>query len=347
MTDAADPPDRTGATRSPTLEDVAAVAGVSRSTASRAINGGSRVSPDALAAVEAAVLQLGFTPNLAARALVTARANSIALVIPEPDDRVTGDPFFASVIQGLGQALGETEFQLVLLIARRGETADRTIRYLRRGHVDGAVVVSHHQSDDIEKAMLTASLPTVFVGRPWYLADQLSYVDTDNRLGAELATRHLLKSGRRRIGTVAGPADMIAAVDRRNGWSAALTAAGLPTDAVEHGDFTTPGGTAAAERLLQRFPDLDGIFVASDLMAVGVITVLKAAGRAVPREVAVVGYDDSAVAALLDPPLTTVVNPVAQLSRTAGEVLLDRIQGGRPVGPPVIFPPELIIRASG
>src|SRR6478609_8857674 len=170
----ADPAARVGPPRSPTLEDVAAAAGVSRSTASRAINGGSRVSPDAQAAVEAAVLDLGFTPNRAARALVTHRANSIALVIPEPDDRVTGDPFFASIIQGLGQALGETEFQLVLLIARGGETADRTTRYLRHGHVDGAVVVSHHQSDDIEKAMLAASLPSVFVGRPWYFPDQLS-----------------------------------------------------------------------------------------------------------------------------------------------------------------------------
>jgi len=268
-------------------------------------------------------------------------------VIPEPDDRVTGDPFFASIIQGLGQALGSTEFQLVLLIARPGETAARTIGYLRRGHVDGAVVVSHHQSDDIEKAMLTAALPSVFVGRPWYLPDQLSYVDTDNRLGAVLATRHLIDSGRHRIGTVAGPADMIAAVDRLAGWSAALTAAGLPAQAVEHGDFTTPGGAAAAERLLERHPDLDAIFVASDLMAVGVIAVLKAAGRSVPEDVSVAGYDDSAVASLFDPPLTTVVNPVAQLSRAAGLVLLDRILAGRPVGPPSIFPPELIIRASG
>jgi DNA-binding LacI/PurR family transcriptional regulator len=305
------------------------------------------VSADAQAAVEAAVLDLGFTPNRAARALVTHRANSIALVIPEPDDRVTGDPFFASIIQGLGQALGETEFQLVLLIARGGETADRTIRYLRHGHVDGAVVVSHHQSDDIEKAMLAASLPSVFVGRPWYFPDQLSFVDTDNRLGAELATKHLLRGGRRRIGTIAGPADMIAAVDRLAGWSTALTEAGLFVDAIEHGDFTTPGGAAAAERLIGRHPDLDAIFVASDLMAVGVVGVLKAAGRRVPDDVAVAGYDDSAVAALLDPALTTVVNPVAALSRAAGLVLMDRILNLSPVGAPTIFPPELIVRASG
>ena len=114
--------------RSPTLEDVAAAAGVSRSTASRAINGGSRVSPDAQAAVDAAVRELHFTPNPAARALVTQRANSVALLIPEPDERVSGDPFFAQVVQGLGQALGETDFQLILVMVRQGDDSERTIR---------------------------------------------------------------------------------------------------------------------------------------------------------------------------------------------------------------------------
>lgn len=332
--------------RSPTLEDVAAAAGVSRSTASRAINGGSRVSPDAQAAVDAAVLNLHFTPNRAARALVTHRANSVALVIPEPDERVTGDPFFAQIIQGLGQALGETEFQLVLLIARQQDSAERTVRYLRHGHIDGAVVVSHHQADHIEKALLSAALPSVFVGRPWYRPDQLSYVDTDNQLGAELATRHLIGRGRTRIGTVAGPADMIAGSDRLVGWTAALAAAGLRVDAVEHGDFTTPGGVAATQRLLERHPDLDGLFVANDLMAVGALGVLKAAGRSVPVDVSLVGYDDSAVAVLTTPPLSTVVNPVARMSRAAGLVLLERISGHGSVAPPTIFPPELVVRSS-
>jgi DNA-binding LacI/PurR family transcriptional regulator len=332
--------------RLPTLEDVAAAAGVSRSTASRAINGGSRVSPDAQAAVDAAVQRLRFTPNRAARTLVTHRANSIALLIPEPDDRVSGDPFFAQVIQGLGQALGQTEFQLMLLMARKGQDADRTIRYLRHGHIDGAVVVSHHQVDEIEQTLLSTRMPCVFVGRPWYLPDQLSYVDTDNRLGAQLATRHLLERGRRRIGTVAGPADMIAAVDRAAGWSDALSDNGLPAAAIAHGDFTTDGGAVATRVLIERFPDLDAIFVANDLMAVGALSVLRAAGRAVPGDVALVGYDNGAVALVTDPPLTTVVNPVVQMARTAGLVLLDRILRDEPLHPPTMFPPELIVRSS-
>lgn len=342
-----------GPTRSPTLEDVAAAAGVSRSTASRAINGGSKVSAEAQAAVDAAVIRLRFTPNRAARSLVTHRADSVALVVPEPDERVSGDPFFAQVIQGLGQALGETDIQLVLVIVKPGEGADRTIRWLRHGHIDGAVVVSHHAADEIEQAMLNSPVPSVFVGRPWYTPDQLSYVDTDNRLGAELATAHLLERGRRRIGTIAGPADMPAAVDRLAGWTAALTkwsaahpGADLPTNTVEHGDFTTPGGMLAAQRLLARHPDLDGLFVASDLMAVGVLEVLRAAGRTVPGDVAVVGYDNSAAAVMTVPPLTTVTNPVAQMARTAGEVLLEKITKADRPGAPTIFPPELVVRAS-
>ena len=158
-------------------------------------------------------------------------------------------------------------------------------------------MVSHHESDDIERALLSASMPSVFVGRPWYLPDQLSYVDTDNRLGAELATRHLLERGRRRIGTVAGPADMIAAVDRLAGWAAALTgqrAARRRRRArrLHH----RRRRRRPTRRLLDRYPDLDAIFVANDLMAVGVLAVLRAAGRAVPGDVALVGYDNGAVA---------------------------------------------------
>lgn len=333
--------------RSPTLEDVAAAAGVSRSTASRAINGGSRVSPDAQAAVEAAVRELHFTPNPAARALVTQRANSVALLIPEPDERVAGDPFFAQVVQGLGQALGKTDFQLILVMVRQGDDSERVIRHLRQGHVDGSVVVSHHQSDNIERALIATALPSVFVGRPWYLPDRFGYVDTDNRLGAELATGHLVSSGRRLVGTIAGPADMIAAVDRLVGWTSALAAAGQRTDVVEHGDFTTAGGTAATERLLCRFPKLDALFVANDLMAVGALHALKTAGRTVPVDVAVVGYDNSALASVTDPPLSTVVNPVIQMASSAGTLLLERIRNGGSIDPPIIFAPELIIRSSG
>jgi DNA-binding LacI/PurR family transcriptional regulator len=336
------------ATTAPTLEDVAARAGVSRSTASRAINGGLKVSPDAQAAVEAAVLELGYSPNRAARSLVTRRTDAVALVVPEPDQMVFTDPYFAATLQGLSAALEPTEIQLVLLIARRGGDDSRTSRYLRNRNVDGAVVVSHHRDDAIGPLLVDSGLPCVFVGRPFGRADGLAFVDVDNRAGGREAAEHLLAAGCRRIGTVAGPVDMAAGLDRLEGWKDALRAAGLPPVAVEHGDFTAAGGADATERLLRDHPDVDGIVVASDLMATGALRVLQRHGRAVPEDVRVVGFDDLGVAESAEPPLTTVASPVVEMSRVAGEILLSLV-GALPA-PRVprerVFPTRLVVRAS-
>ena len=331
-----------------TLEEVAARAGVSRSTASRAINGGLRVSPEALASVERAVADLGYTPNRAARSLVTRRTDSVALVVPEPDERVLTDPFFAGVLSGVSSSLADSDIQVILVIARPGQS-QRTVRYLRNGHVDGAIVVSHHRDDELDRALAEVHLPSIFVGRPLSgngVGDLgLQYVDTDNVEGGRLATARLISIGRRRIATIAGPLDMSAGVDRLAGWRAAMTSAGLLDEAVVHGDFTIAGGAAAARRLLEKHPDLDAIFVASDLMASGALTVLAESGRVVPDDVAVVGYDNSAIAASTTPPLTSVVQPVVAMARAAGLRLLDLLQGAAPSAP-LIFAPELVVRAS-
>ncbi|MFI2754599.1 LacI family DNA-binding transcriptional regulator [Cellulomonas sp. P22] len=336
---------RPGADRpvAPTLEQVAERAGVSRSTASRAINGGLRVSPEALAAVEAAVADLGYSPNRAARSLVTRRTDSIALVVPEPDERVLSDPFFAGTLNGISSALADSDLQLVLVIARPGDSA-RTIRYLRNGHVDGAIVVSHHRDDALDQALRQSRLPNVFVGRPLAAGDA-QYVDTDNVAGGRIATQHLIDLGRRRIGTIAGPLDMSAGIDRLAGWRQAVRAAGLPEDAVVHGDFTISSGAASTRRLLAQHPDVDAIFVASDLMAAGALGVLSELGRDVPGDIAVVGYDNLGVAISTNPPLTTVIQPVVAMARAAGARLLDQLHGARPEAP-LIFAPELVIRAS-
>ena len=336
----------------PTLEQVAERAGVSRSTASRAINGGLRVSPEAQALVDAAVADLGYIPNRAARSLVTRRTNSVALVVPEPDERVLTDPFFASTIHGLNVALRDTDLQLVLVMARPEDIAIRTLRYLRGGHVDGAVVVSHHRNDVLADELHRSGVPTVYVGRPFggghhgHHVHHVRYVDLDNTGGGRMATEHLLRIGRRRIGTIAGPQDMSAGLDRLAGWSTALDEAGLATDAVAYADFTTDGGARAASQLLAEHPDIDALFVASDLMAVGALAVLAGAGRLVPGDVAVVGYDNLGAATSTSPTLTTIVNLVVAMARTAGEMLIDLLNGKKVDQAPVIFAPELVIRLS-
>lgn len=331
---------------SPTLEDLATAAGVSRSTASRAINGGLKVSPEAQAAVDAAIVALGYTPNRAARSLVTRRTGSIALVIPEPDARVMMDPFFAAVITGVNEALRDTDMQLVLLMSRAGDDSARTLRYLRGGHVDGAIVVSHHRADNWEESLGNTGLPTVFIGRPWDTEAGIPFVDLDNVEGGRLAARHLGGLGRTRLGTVAGPTDMTAAVDRLEGWKQGLLEAGLPAGPVIHGDFTTAGGAEAARRLLEQSPELDGVFAASDLMALGVIETLRSGGRQVPGDVAVVGFDNHALLAANGLGLTTVTQPMVDMAMSAGQLLVRAIHNPGERLEPVVYPAELVVRGS-
>lgn len=329
----------------PTIRQVAAAAGVSRATASRVINGGHLVSPAARAAVEAAIAQLGFSPNPAARSLATRRTGSVALVVPEPNGRLLTDPFFGSIINGLSLALEQADLQMVLLIARDGTGTRRASRYLTTGHVDGAVVASHHRDDALNRELVSSGLPAVFIGRPLDVA-HAHYVDMDNSQGARLATEHLVGLGRREIGTIAGPADMTAGIDRLTGWRAALTDAGLPADAVEHGDFTATGGAQAAARLLDRRPDLDALFCASDLMAAGALPVLAAHGRRVPEDVAVIGFDDLEVAESTHPPLSTVAQPVSEMAARAGRMLVDLIADPGAEPEPILFQASLVLRAS-
>ncbi|MBO0609204.1 LacI family DNA-binding transcriptional regulator [Myceligenerans salitolerans] len=328
-----------------TLDDVARAAGVSRSTASRAINGGLRVSPEAQAAVDDAVARLGYSPNRAARSLVTRRTDSIALVVPEPDGRILTDPFLAATLRGVSAGLAATDLQLVLLVARPGEHPGQMARYLGSGHVDGVIVASHHRDDRLEPELAGGSLPAVFVGRPF--ADEgLRWVDVDNVGGGRLATRRLVERGCRRIGTITGPLDMTAGVDRFTGWRTEMREAGMPDDAVAEGDFTVIGGTEATQRLLDEHPGLDAIFAASDLMAEGALHALAARGLSVPGDVAVTGFDDLGIAASTTPRLTTVRNPVVEMVNAATSTLLALLAGEPIAMDPQVFEVELVEGAS-
>ena len=330
-----------------TLDDVAREAGVSRSTASRAINGGDNVSPEAQAAVDEAVRRLGYTPNRAARSLVTRRTDSIALVVPEPDTLVLTDPFLTGVLRGVNDGIAGTDLQLVLLLNRADEVPGRIARYLGSGHVDGAIIASHHERDRLEEAVAQAHLPTVFVGRPFGDSPH-HYVDVDNLAGARLATERLVAAGRRRIATVCGPQDMSAGIDRLRGWRETLVAAGLPHDAVAESDFTAVGGAKAAEQLLDANPGSDGapgidaIFAASDLIAEGVLRTLHDRVLRVPDDVALVGFDDLGVAQHTAPRLTTIHNPVVQTTMAATASLLGLLAGAPVPSQPQIFQPYLV-----
>ncbi|GEN81279.1 LacI family DNA-binding transcriptional regulator [Actinotalea fermentans] len=336
---------RPGRTGAPTIRQVAALAGVSRATASRVINGGHLVSEEARKAVEAAIAELKFVPNPVARSLATRRTGSVALIVPEPNRRLLTDPFFAGIVDGLSMALEHEGLQMVLLIARDAASARKAGRYAITGHVNGAVVASHHRDDGLNRALVSSGLPTVFIGRPLDLPVS-HYVDTDNTGGARLATQHLVQRGCRRIGTIAGPGDMTAGLDRLVGWREALAAAGMPDDAVEFGDFTARSGAEAMERLLDRVPDLDAVFVANDLMASGAMLALTARGLSVPDDVAVFGFDDIGVAESTDPPLSTVVQPLADMAARAGTLLAAMLRDEPVPTEPALFSPRLVLRES-
>ncbi len=329
-----------------TLEQVASVARVSRATASRVVNGDQRVGRLSRAAVEAAVRELGYVPNQAARSLVTRRSDSVAVVIPEPTTRVFGDPFFPRILRGISDALARESMQLVLLMPEGRPGEERVERYLAAGHGDGVMLISLHGSDPLPDALRRHGIPVVVGGRP--PGTGISYVDVDNRAGAGSAVQHLLDGGRRRVATIAGPEDMAPGADRLDGYRQRLARAGRATAAelVESADFTLEGGHAAMTRLLARAPDLDAVFVASDLMAVGAIGALRAAGRDVPRDVAVVGFDDSPLATTTQPMLSSVRQPIEEMGREMTRLLMHEIRS--PGGPPrhVILDTQLVVRES-
>ncbi len=328
-----------------TLEDVAARAGVSRATVSRVVNGSPVVSDTVRTAVESAIAEMGYAPNRAARSLAGHRSETVALVVSEPSVRLFADPFFAGTTLGITSVLGGTRYQLVLVMTPTDAERERTERHLIEGGADGALLLSGRSDDPLGGRLAAAGIRCVVAGRPPAGA-AVGFVDADNVGGARSAVDHLISVGRHTIGTVAGPPDMVPGADRRAGWEKALLDAGRPDRAtlVAEGDFTRAGGEAATRAVLDRHPDLDGLFVASDLMALGALDALRAAGRRVPDDVAVVGFDDSELARSADPPLTTVRQPIEQLGREMARLLLDQLDGAAPSG--VVLRTDLVVRRS-
>ncbi len=331
----------------PTLEEVAVRAGVGRGTVSRVINGSPRVSDRAKAAVEAAIAELGYVPNRAARALAGNRTDAIALVIPEPETRLFAEPYFSDIIRGIGAELADTDMQLLLTLIRTPKERSRFAQYLAAHRVDGVLLVSVHEDDPLPDLLEQLDMPAVLNGRRSDL-ESVSYVDADNVGGARAAVAHLIARGRQRVATITGPPDMYVARCRLDGYRQAVAAAGAGAreELVAAGDFTEEGGRRAMRELLARCPEVDGVFAASDVMAAGARAVLREAGRRIPDDVALIGFEDSAIARHMDPPLTSVRQPTEEMGRTMARVLLEEIAERDSVRRHVVLATELVQRES-
>ncbi|WP_147794375.1 LacI family DNA-binding transcriptional regulator [Cellulomonas sp. Y8] len=334
----------TTARRRPTIRDVAAAAGVSRGTVSRVLNGGHWVSPEALAAVQEAIRSTGYSANQHARSLVTGRSNSVAFLLTEPQHLLFEDPTFSILLRAAAEALAAREMPLLLMVAGSQQERRRRITdYVAAGHVDGVLLISSHRGNPVVGELLRQGVPTIACGEPLGYEDRIGWVSADDAGGARRMTEHLLSRGRTRVATITGPMDTPGGFRRLAGYRSALGEA-YDDDLVAHGDYTRASGQAAMRELLERRPDLDAVFVASDLMAAGALVALREAGRSVPGDVAVGGFDDSGLAATLEPGLTTMRQPFERIASEMVRLLLEVVEGAEPAR--ITLPTSLVERAS-
>lgn len=325
---------------------------------SRVVNGSLKVDPALRKVVDQAVEDLGYVPNMAARALMTRRTNTVALVAAETDSRVFGDPFFAQIVRGVSHELAASGVRLTLTMTQSDAEVAELTKYLTAGHSDGVLLISEHGRHRMAEQLVQAGIPVVIGGRPLDPALQVPYVDNDNVGAAREAARYLRGLGRTRIATIAGPQDMSAGLDRLEGFRQGLGKE-FRKGRVEIGDFTTGSGERAAERLLERHPDIDGLFVASDLMALGAMSIIRRSGRRVPEDVAVVGFDDIDLAQFAEPRLTTMRQHTVEQGRLMTRVLLSTLgvvdgdgDSDRPPQPTagdgrgIVLDVELVVRES-
>ena len=330
-----------------TLEDVAKLAGVSRSTVSRVANEQPNVRADVRKRVLDVIRTTGYHPNAAARSLASQRSWTIGLVLPQSVSQFFTDPYFPHLTKGIAQACNEHNYTLALFLVSTQEDEEKIFtRVTRRGLLDGVLVQSgHHGDQKIIGHLVDAGMPQVVLGRP-LRSDNVSYIDVDNVNGAYNAVTHLIRLGHQQIGMVSGPLQSAVGLDRKEGYTRALNERGfrLSESFIAEGDFTEAGGYYAMQKLLPLKPD--AVFAASDTMAIGAMRAVRDAGLRIPNDIAVVGFDDLSIAAFPDIRLTTVRQPVVQFGINAIELLIDMIENG--INPPrhIILGTELIIRES-
>jgi len=330
-----------------TLEDIAELAGVSRSTVSRVVNEHPNVRPNVRKRVLEVIQNTGYHPNVAARTLVSQRSWTLGLILPLSVSFFFTDPYYPHLIKGIAQACNQYDYTLALFLVSSKDDEEKMFpRVSRRSMLDGVIVQSgHHGDQGIIGRLVDADMPLVVVGRP-YRSDNISYLDIDNVNSAYNAVLHLIRLGYQRIGTITGPLTSTVGIDRRDGYRKALFERGraIEESLIIEGDFTEAGGYYAMQQLMRAKPN--AVFAASDIMAIGAMRAVRDAGLRIPDDIAFVGFDDLPIATMFDIQLTTIRQPVVSFGAKAVEILIDQIENGSNPPRHIIMDTELVIRDS-
>jgi DNA-binding LacI/PurR family transcriptional regulator len=281
-----------------------------------------------------------------AKAAGTSRATaSVGVVVPEPGSRLFLDPVLPRLLRGIGAELSANGLQMVLFAPQSPADVERLEQYLAAGHVDAVLLLTLHESDGLPSRLQARGIPIVFGGRPRG-SPAASFVDVDNHAGGRTATEHLIEQGRRRIAHIAGPQAQPVARERFQGFREAMWSAALRSDLVEHGDLDRDSGEMAMARLLATAHEIDAVFAASDAMAAGAMWALQVLGRRVPDDVAVIGFDDSPIAAATQPPMSSVRQPIEDMGREITRLVISMSTANGHGPQQKILGSELALRAS-
>ncbi len=332
-------------TSTPTINDVAKLAGVSTTTVSHFINGTRYVSDDLRERVENAIAELGYRPNSLARGLRRGESKTIGLIVPD-----NSNPFFAEIlrsIENIGYANGYS-----VILCNSDSDIDKEIAYtdlLFAKQVDGIVFITTNNSCDHLQQLSNAGIPIIVIDRdiPLIGTDVLL---VDNFQGGYAATQYLIGLGHRNIACITGPSRLTPSAERVNGYKKALADAGIPENPewMIAGDFQFQGGESGIEQLLALTERPTAVFACNDMMALGVMRGLRKAKLSVPRDISLIGFDDISLTSVVSPALTSVAQPIQEISRLAFELLIDRIQKKNTECEEkrIVLPTQLVIRES-
>jgi DNA-binding LacI/PurR family transcriptional regulator len=335
--------------RRTTAQDVADKAGVSRTTVSFVLNNtpGVNIPKETRERVLVAARELNYVPDAAARSLASRRARTIGFILCQSPDRIFADAFLPEVLRGLGRITRENNVRLLVESVEDVTRPDAYLNLARAKQIDG-IILSGPRSDDQQLPQLVAEgFPVVLQGR--LPESAIPFVDVDNVGGAWHAVTHLLNLGYQRVACITNaPPEYTASADRLCGYRRALEEARMSYDEalVRYGNFDEKSGYKAMNELLALADPPDAVFIASDLVAFGAVVAIKNRALRIPEDIAIVGFDDVPLASFVDPPLTTVHLPAANLGRTAGQILLTLIQGKKLKKRQVLLETELVIRES-